>query len=413
MHKGVLATRLFGQELMIAMPNIYICIMSRHRVASPYQFSSSITWPRYSVPTTFHHGGVEQEEDGYAAFLWMPVHTVPWPHLISCSHWSYHKVKWGCSLIYTYIYYQICLGWGSIVSTTCISSNQMVSFRTDLLFFGALSLGIYIYTIYIYSILNTIIYIYQFYSTQANLTLPRSPPVFQAGLGHVRMLQREGALVQGLWQRAQLRFGVLMATPWICMMLILQTRYQKKQKKESNKYFVIAPVIFLLATNWISFLMAWFGGLVFDLSCQTEWNQYYMHQLQLRATWYGCASSWVFENNHICFSWSYSIFSTHVTVASKLFGFHIKCPKEEIWYPGWPIARSVYSNRIFDRVEIYFANQTWWHVVWWSTMRFALWTNNITYTFFTCQNQCQNTYRFCELVSRFCNVNCWELKYNI
>ncbi len=133
-----------------AMPNIYICIMSRRRVASPYQFSSSITWPRYSVPTSFHHGGVEQEEDGYAAFPWMPLSTVPWPHLISCSHWSYHKVKWGCSLIYTYIYYQICLGWGSTVSTTSISSNQMVSFRTDLLFFGALSLGIYIYILYIY-----------------------------------------------------------------------------------------------------------------------------------------------------------------------------------------------------------------------------------------------------------------------
>ena len=115
------------------------------------------------------------------------------------------------------------------------------------------------------------------------------------------------------------------------------------------------------------------------------------HQLQLRAAWYGCASSWVVENK-LCFSWLYLSFCTHVTVASKyLFGFSIKCPKEEIWYRGWPIVRSVYSNRIFDRVEIYIATQTWCTVVRWSTMCFAPWTNNITYTFFnTCQNQCQN-----------------------
>ena len=99
MHKGVLATRLFGQELMIAMPNTYaLC-----RVANPYQLSSSITWPCSWVLTSFHDGGgFEQDEDGYVAFLWSPLPAVPW-HQLTSLYIEAIKVKWGGSLSLDYI----------------------------------------------------------------------------------------------------------------------------------------------------------------------------------------------------------------------------------------------------------------------------------------------------------------------
>lgn len=69
---------------------------------------------------------------------------------------------------------------------------------------------VYIEYIYIYNL--EISFIYQMCIYQASLTLPQSPPVFQAGLGPFRMLQRQRPFKPGLWHRAQLRFGGLMAT---------------------------------------------------------------------------------------------------------------------------------------------------------------------------------------------------------
>ena len=135
----------------------------------------------------------------------------------------------------------------------------MVSFRTDLLFFGALSLGIYIYCIYINICIYTGILryynIYIYISVLFDSSKPH-PATKPACLPSRTWTCSNASAGRGTCQGPLAKGPVEVWSVDGHTLNLHDVDPPNTVSKKNNKYFVLAPVIFMLATNWISFLMA-------------------------------------------------------------------------------------------------------------------------------------------------------------